>query len=381
MTRVETASVAGPGQTPAATVGSFDLSIIIPTFNEAENVPVLLRRLAKVLTGTQIPAEVWIVDDASPDGTAEVARQVDVPLVVRVIERSGPRGLSPAVVDGLRVARGTHVLVMDADLQHPPEAIPKLLGALRAGADFAIGSRYVAGGAANEFGLLRVLNSKIATWMAVPLVGSGVRDPMAGFFCFRRADVDAETLNPVGYKIGLELLVKSSPGRVVEVPIDFGSRHAGQSKLSFAEQLSYLQHLRKLYAHRWPTASQAALYCAVGACGMVVDLACMTVLMTLGVVFSAARVASILVALVGNFVLNRAITFPEANRRAWRSQFVKYALVCMIGLVLNWGVSTGLYHALPAWHGAYLLFCLVGIVAGTASNFLLSKHIVFRAGR
>ena len=364
---------------PAQGVGGLELSIIVPTYNEAKNIPELLRRISRMVTEKQIRCEVVIVDDASPDGTAEAARNVTLPTLVRVVERTGERGLSPAVIDGLNLARGTFVLVMDADLQHPPESIPDLLAALRGGAEFAIGSRYVAGGEANEFGFLRVLNSKLATLLAAPLVGRRVRDPMAGFFCLRRDRVGAKPLSPIGYKIGLELLVKCAPRNVVEVPIRFGARHAGESKLNLAEQINYLRHLRRLYDWRWPALSQAALFCAVGTCGMVVDLTLMTLLVHFGVAFPLARVGAIATAMGCNFVLNRQITFPGATGSNWRPQLTKFVAVCSIGLVINWSVSNALYVLVPSLRWAYQLFCVAGILAATVSNYLLSKYLVFRS--
>lgn len=228
-------------------VGLFDLSILVPTFNEAANVPELLRRIARVAVERDIRCDVLVLDDRSPDGTAAAARSTNVPVPVRVVERTGPRGLSPAVVEGIGLARADRILVMDADLQHPPESIPDLLGALCRGADFVIGSRYVTGGRSDEFGFWRRLNSRVATWLAAPLTGRRVQDPMAGFFCFRRDVLDTTPLNPVGYKIGLEILVKCRPRSVVEVPIRFGARHAGRSKMNLSEQIAYLRHLARLY--------------------------------------------------------------------------------------------------------------------------------------
>ena len=145
---------------------------------------------------------------------------------------------------------GNWCVVMDADLSHPPEAIPGMIARLDDGADFVIGSRYVSGGTTDSnWGLLRWLNSKVATWLARPLTRA--KDPMAGFFALRRTTFERATaLNPIGYKIGLELLVKCRCVRVDEVPIHFADRQHGESKLSFREQLRYLQHLGRLYSHR-----------------------------------------------------------------------------------------------------------------------------------
>jgi dolichol-phosphate mannosyltransferase len=357
---------------------SIELSVIVPTYNEAGNVPELLRRIGRVVTERSIPCEVLVMDDASPDGTADVARTTQVAVPVRVVERTGPKGLSPAVIEGIGLARGKYVLVMDADLQHPPESLVDLLEAAKAGADFVIGSRYVEGGESNEFGFYRRINSKAATWMSAPLVGSKVRDPMAGFFCFRRELADTAELTAIGYKIGLELIVKCKPATVREVPIRFGSRHAGDSKMDLGQQWEYVKHLRRLYQWKFPVWSQCAVFCLVGLSGMVVDLGTMAMLIGGQVAFPAARALSIMAAMFWNFLLNRRFTFPEAAQGNCERQLFKFVGVCSLGLVINWTVSNLLYISLPALQGWYQISCIGGIIAGTANNFLLSKHFAFR---
>jgi dolichol-phosphate mannosyltransferase len=165
--------------------------------------------------------------------------------------RKAERGLSSAVLHGMNQARGEVLVVMDADLSHPAEAIPQFVEAIRSDeADFVIGSRYVASGSTEEgWGLYRWLNSKVAALLAWPL--SSARDPMAGFFALRRSALaSADRLDPVGYKIGLELLVKCRCRRVREIGIHFSNRVHGTSKLTFREQLNYLRHLRRLYWYR-----------------------------------------------------------------------------------------------------------------------------------
>ena len=364
-----------PATTPG---GAFELSIIIPTYNEAGNVPELLRRIARVVTGRSITCEVLVMDDSSPDGTAEAARTTDVPIVVRAVERTGQRGLSPAVIEGIHLARGRYVLVMDADLQHPPESLVDLLQAVRDGADFVIGSRYVPGGTSGEFGLYRRLNSRIATLLAAPLAGRRVRDPMAGFFCFRRDLITDQPLNPVGYKIGLEILVKCRPDTVTEVPIDFGARNAGDSKMTLSQQADYLRHLRRLYDWRWPGISQCILFFAVGGTGMVVDLGIMALLMCANWSFPVARVLSILAAMLWNFLLNRRVTFPDAVKGRADRQLVRFVAVCLLGLCINWAVSNSLYVLIPSMRVYYQLFCIAGIVVASINNFVLSKYVAFR---
>jgi len=226
------------------------LSIIVPTYKEAENLPLLIERIDRLWATHAFDIELLIMDDDSRDGTEDVVKSLNKDWV-RLVVRKENRGLSPAVVDGLRAARQSVLVVMDADLSHPPEKIPDMVAALE-DHDFVIGSRYVAGGSTDaDWGLFRWLNSKVATLLAWPFTSA--RDPMAGFFALRRETFERGNakLNPIGYKIGLELLVKCGCRNVGEVPIHFEDRKLGQSKLSWKEQLKYLQHLWRLFRYRY----------------------------------------------------------------------------------------------------------------------------------
>jgi dolichol-phosphate mannosyltransferase len=250
----------------------YNVSVIVPTINEAENLPKLLRRIRKALGG--VSYEVIIVDDDSDDGTPIVCQQLARRHPLRLVLRHGAEdGLSGAVLHGMALARGEQLVVMDADLQHPPEAIPYLLSPLKNGeADFVLGSRYVAGGttAAEHWTLPRRLNSWAATLLARPFAGRRVRDPMSGFFALHREAYRAATrrLMPIGYKIALELICKCGVKRIVEVPIHFAARAAGESKLDVREQWRYVRHLGRLYGfkfRRTTTLLKAALGAAGGA--------------------------------------------------------------------------------------------------------------------
>jgi dolichol-phosphate mannosyltransferase len=231
-------------RTPPARV-----SIIVPTYREAESIPLLIERI-EPLRRQGFEIELLLMDDDSSDGTEEAVRSLGKDWV-RLVVRKTDRGLSRAVLDGLRIARFEHLVVMDADLSHPPEAIPALIDQLDQGAEMVFGSRYVPGGSTAEgWGLLRWLNSKIATLLARPF--TGIRDPMAGLFALKRERFAlADPLNPVGFKIGLELLVKCRCRDVREVPIHFAKRKFGQSKLTLKEQVKYLRHLRLLAMYKY----------------------------------------------------------------------------------------------------------------------------------
>lgn len=222
-----------------------NISVIVPTYNERENLAPLAERIFATLDARD--SELLIVDDNSPDDTGGEAERLAERLPVRCLVRLRERGLATAVIAGLRAARGRYLVSMDADLSHPPESIPALVAPLRAGhADMVIGSRFTPGGRVDlEWPWYRRLNSWGGRLLARPL--TPVRDTMSGFFAVRRDDLNLNALHPIGYKIALELIVRHGWKRVVEVPIAFADRTAGQTKLNFAEQWRYLQHLARLY--------------------------------------------------------------------------------------------------------------------------------------
>lgn len=229
------------------------VSIVVPTYQEAENLRVLIPRVFAALRSAGVEAEMIVVDDNSQDGTERIIAEVAASHPVRLITRTNERGLSSAVVRGFDEARHDIFVCMDADLSHPPESLAPVIAPVAAGmSEFCLGSRYAQGGStADDWGFFRWLNSKVATLMALPLVR--VRDPMAGFFCTRREVVDrarAAGLNPIGYKIGLEILVKGGCKQVTEIPIRFEDRLHGKSKLTVKQQIHYVRHILRLYRFR-----------------------------------------------------------------------------------------------------------------------------------
>ena len=223
------------------------VSIVVPTLREAANLRPLAQRIAEALAETGIEWELLLLDDDSDDGSAEVAAELSRRLPVRMMVRRGALpDLSRAVLEGIALSRFDRIVVMDADLSHPPERIPDLLEALDAGCDLVVGSRYVVGASvAGDWGVWRRINSRVATLLAAPLVTC--TDPLAGFFAVhRRVLPDPATLRPIGYKIALELMVRGRL-RVREVPIAFADRGRGASKLNWRQQVNYLRHVGRLY--------------------------------------------------------------------------------------------------------------------------------------
>jgi dolichol-phosphate mannosyltransferase len=232
------------------------ISIVVPALNEAPNLPPLAERVAAAMNGRAY--EILIVDDDSRDDTRSVAARLAERYPLKLIVRQNAKdGLSGAVLRGFADARGEYLVVMDADLQHPPEKLPELLAPLEKGeAEFVLGSRYVPGGSMGErWGAFRRLNSRVATSLARPFAGK-TTDPMSGFFALKRSTFErAQRLTPLGYKIGLELMCKSRVQSVREIPIHFAERTAGESKLSLKQQFRYLEHLSRLYDFTFPRAS------------------------------------------------------------------------------------------------------------------------------
>jgi dolichol-phosphate mannosyltransferase len=312
------------------------LSVVIPTFNERDNIGELLARLAPALPEY---SEVIFVDDSrddTPDVIAAAASEFPVPL--RLHHRPvAEGGLGGAVVQGLRLARGTWVVVMDADLQHPPELVADLVAAGDdAEADLVVASRYAAGGSrAGLANLYRQVVSRSSTLLAkVAFPGRlrGVSDPMSGFFAVRASTLDVSELRPLGYKILLELVVRSRPNRVIEVPFAFGERFAGESKSSLREGLRYLRHLATLRLAS--TSTRMLAFAAIGATGVLPNLLAMQALTSwFGVHYLVAAVVANQCAIVWNFVLTDTLVFGDRRRRRLAGRFARFAALNNVDLI------------------------------------------------
>ncbi len=236
-----------PGEVPT---GSPDLSVIVPTLNERENIRPLVEGVFAALEKGGIRGEMIIVDDDSPDGTAEAARSMAAGYPVRTVVRREDPGLAAAVLEGIGQAAGEVGAVRDADLSHPIEALPELYRAVsEEGAEMVVGSRYVPGGGTEGWPRTREILSRGAGLMARGL--TRVKDPTSGFFAIRRNLLDGIEFDPIGYKICLEIMVKARIGSVREVPIIFHERHWGSSKASSRTAMEYLRHLLKLYIFKY----------------------------------------------------------------------------------------------------------------------------------
>ncbi len=224
-----------------------DLSIIVPTYNERQRLEQLVASVSAVFDAHDIAGELVVVDDNSPDGTGEIADRLTACHPVQVVHRAGKQGLGSAVIAGFARARGSVLGVMDADLSHPPSVLPGLLAALRAlEVDVVVGSRYVPGGASQNWPFFRRAMSRFACVLAWPL--TPVRDATSGLFVVRRSAIEGVRISAAGFKICLELLMRSRIASVAEIPYVFADRAAGESKMTLREALGYFVQLRDLYA-------------------------------------------------------------------------------------------------------------------------------------
>lgn len=224
-------------------------SIVIPTYNEAAGIGKLLGVLDETFRANALDGEIIVVDDNSPDGTGAIVDELSRRLPVRCLHRAGKLGLSSAVIEGWKMARAESVALgaMDADFSHDVSALPKMVAALESGEyGLAVGSRYVPGGGITNWPKRRIITSLVACWLARPL--THVKDVTSGYFLVRRDAVEGVALDPIGFKIGLEVIAKARYGKAIEIPYVFTDRVAGESKLNQREIFNYLRQLGRLYA-------------------------------------------------------------------------------------------------------------------------------------
>jgi len=344
------------------------VTIILPTYEEVDSLPFLIAAVAEIKKQDLPNLQLIIVDDNSDDGTEALIAETNSPWI-RLIVRHHEKGLSTAVVRGLEEGESEFCIVKDADGSHPASAIPHMIDALTNGADFTVGSRYVQGGSTEDgWGVLRWINSKIATLMARPF--TTVKDSMSGFLGLRRDTfLSAYNLDPVGYKIGLELIVKCGCKNVVEVPIHFRTRQLGESKLTLKVQWEYLQHVIRLLRYTHPKLVSFFTFAAVGVSGLGVYILALMVM---------PLIVSIWTAITWNFFWDRKYAFWYARSTTIFSQYLGFVLICSVGAVANYFITSWFVenaHSIPL---AGFVGGLSASVIGIAFNFVFNKVLVFR---
>lgn len=343
------------------------LSIVVPTLNEEDNVGELLERIEASLP--DVPHETIVVDDDSNDGTRAVA--LDRGTNLRLVHRTDERGLSSAVLEGFRRARGEYVCVIDGDLQHPPEAIEDLLSAaMWSDADLVVGSRYAPGGAVDQFPVPRRAISAVSRGLArfaLPLVRDhDLQDPTAGFFLVRRDRLNLAAIEPRGYKILLEILHSCPIEDVREVGISFQGRPNGHSNATVATGRRFLGQLAALAVDAAPN-RRFGKFALVGAFGVLVNLALLGGLTELaGLHYFVSAVIAIETSILSNFALNDSWTFRDRRTGRWWHRLARFNTVSLGALLLNLAVLTALTEGL---HLHYLLAEIVAIGVSFLANY------------
>ena len=353
------------------------VSIIVPTYKEKENIPALVERIHNSLS--KYDYEILIVDDNSRDGSEELVQSLSGKYPVRIMVRKNKRGLASAVVDGISEAKGELIAVMDADLQHPPEVLPEMLKALE-NHDFVMASRYIKGGSPGTWTFSRKVVSFVANTMALPLA-SKIKDRMSGFFAFRRSAVNPASLNPLGWKIGLEILVRSQFKSTTEVPFTFAQRARGASKLSRRIIWQYLQQLVRLYLSKF----QILNFMVVGGIGYVINIGLYSLLTLVPALktfefeqvgksyYLPPFVVSSLVAIVSNYIMNKAWTF-----KGWKEQrlgSLRYFLMALVTLLFDMAFLYLLveFVNIPPVPAAAIAILIVFVV-----RFIIARNWVWR---
>lgn len=350
-----------------------ELSIIVPTFNERENAPMLVERLRDVLR--QENWEIIFVDDDSTDGTSDVIRTIaQQDSRVRCVQRIGRRGLSSACIEGLLASSATYLAVMDADLQHDESLLPKMLAAMKSeDLDVVVGSRYLEGGSVGDWTDSRLSLSQLATRLSRLVVKASLSDPMSGFFMIQRRTLNGAVRNmsAIGYKILADLFASSPQSlRFRELPYEFRARRAGVSKLDSGIMWDYIMLLLdKLVGHFVPV--RFLSFSLVGGVGVFVHLAVVsTLFLGFDVSFVASQTVATMVAMVSNFALNNLITYRDRRLRGWRwvRGLFTFVIACSVGAFANVGVASYVFVNNREW----ALAALAGVMVSVVWNFAVT---------
>lgn len=357
-----------------------ELTVVVPTFQEVANIPLLVDRLRQTLAGVEW--EVIFVDDNSSDGTAAAARRIGArDARVRCIRRIGRRGLAGACIEGMLASQAPYVAVMDADLQHDETVLVAMLQKLKRGdVDLVVASRYLEGMADSGFGPSRARISAKATSLAGKLLGVQLSDPLSGFFMIRREVFEAlaPKLSSQGFKILLDIVATARGElRATEVPYVFRTRLHGESKLDTQVALDYIA-LLLAKATNDMVSIRFLSFGVIGALGIGVHMAALLAgLRWFGLSFAAAQIGATLVAITSNYFLNNAITYRDLRLRgaAFLLGWGEFTLICGVGAMSNIGIASWIYSQDVEW----ALAGLSGAVVGVAWNYMVTRIFVWKA--
>ena len=372
------------------------VSIIIPTYNESENIIQVLKTIGDHLP-KDIATEAIVVDDNSPDGTGKVVEdyindtQNKIGYTVDVIHRKTKSGLSSAILDGIQHSSGETVVVMDSDFSHPPKIIPQLVEEIKISKyDIAIASRYTEGGEVSGWSTKRKLISKTAKGIAKAGLGVNESDPMSGFFAFRRKILEGIKFDAIGYKMLLEILVKTKGAKVKEIPYTFTDRTRGSSKLDSSTMFDYVRSVWKLYRYGHTAKvseprtsirfiSKAGRFYTVGASGLLVNY--LVSLLFADAIMSFwyihATIIGIIVSMSSNFILNKIWTFEDRNFEAKKTliQYGKFVGFSSLGALIQLGM---VYVLVDNYQFVYPLALMLAVIIAASSNFILNKKWTFK---
>jgi dolichol-phosphate mannosyltransferase len=351
-----------------------ELSVVVPTFNESENVPLLVDRLRSVLRGCDW--EVIFVDDDSPDGTADLIRSIGQrDSRVRCVQRVGRRGLSSACIEGMLASSAPYLAVMDADLQHDEALLPKMLEALkREDLDAVVGSRYMDGGGIGDWSKSRASISRFATTLSGLVVKAHLSDPMSGFFMIQRRTLNAavKNLSGIGFKILVDLFASSPHAlRHRELPYTFRKRQAGESKLDSQVAWDYLMLLLDKLVGRFVPVRFLS-FAMVGGSGVFVHLALVWAMYSgMHASFVVSQSVATLVAMVYNYTLNNFLTYRDRRLRGWRwlGGLVSFTFACSVGALANVGIASYIFEQQSGWAVA----AIAGVIVSSVWNYAVTS--------
>jgi dolichol-phosphate mannosyltransferase len=372
------------------------LSIIVPTYNESQNIVRMLDSIAETLSPYK-GSEIIVVDDNSPDGTAEMAKShakivsTKKKIRIEIISRNGKFGLSSAIIKGVQYATGDFLVIMDGDFSHPPQVIPSIIQALQdSNYDIVIASRYVKGGSIIGWPFKRRLMSKGATKIARYGLGIDVKDPVSGFFALRRDIINGLKFDAIGYKMLLEILVKTKGARVKEIPYTFTNRRIGTSKLDANVMFNYLRAVMRLYRYGKSIRqkerrtsvrffSKAGRFYTVGASGLLINYIASLLFNTFApnLWFLYSTILGILISMTSNFFLNKIWTF-EDRKFSWKGtgiQFGMFMSFSSLGAIVQLLL---VYALVENYKMDYPAALILAVAVASVGNFLLNKKWTFK---
>ena len=372
------------------------ISIILPTYNESENILGMLKSIHENIPNGVI-TETIVVDDNSPDGTGRIVEEYISNFkkiaenTIDIIHRTAKNGLSSAILNGIQKAKGDTIVVMDSDFSHPPQIIPKMIDTFKQyQCDLVVASRYISGGNIHGWTTKRKIMSKVGTLIATKGLGVNTKDPMSGFFAFKKNIINELNFDAIGYKFLLELLVKSKNISIKEIPYTFENRKFGSSKLDGAIIVDYFKSVWKLYKNgKVKTAnekrssvkflSKAARFFTVGATGIGVNYL-VSMLFTSGLTelwYVHANIFGIIASISTNFILNKIWTFEDKDfsRKKVFSQYGKFSLFSSLGALVQ---IVMVFYLVESYNIDQPLALILAIGTAAFSNFILNKKLTFK---